>query len=169
MQDIDTLYRTYFHDVFRYLRGLTADEHLAEELTQETFFKALKSIQKFRGDCDIRVWLCQIAKNTYYSYYKKQRRELPSEAPLEEAPPTPSKENIENILLDKELAFVLHEILHDLKEPYKEVFTLRVFGELPFGKIGMLFGKSEHWACVTFHRAKEKIQTELEKRDRKGE
>lgn len=75
---------------------------------------------------------------------------------------TVNGEDLEKLFADKELAFQLHQCLHDLKEPYKEVFSLRVFGELSFGKIAMLFGKTEHWACVTYHRAKEKIQKGME-------
>lgn len=159
MTDFESIYEFYFNDVFRFLRGLTQNEHLAEELTQQTFFKALKSINQFRGDCDVYVWLCQIAKNNYFSYLKKQK--LISN--LDEISNfIPTQDNFEHMLMDKELAFQLHQVLHTLKEPYKEVFSLRVFGELPFRQIGLLFGKSEHWACVTYHRAKEKIQKEME-------
>lgn len=159
MTGFEEIYELYFDDVFRFLRGLTADEALAEELTQETFFKALKAVDKFKGDCDVRVWLCQIAKNSYFTYLKKQKRILPEET-LNGFPAT--EESIENILADKEFAFRLYRILHDLQEPYKEIFSMRVFGELSFRQIAVLFGKSEHWACVTYHRAKEKIQKGLE-------
>ncbi len=128
-------------------------------MTEETFFKALRSADRFEGRCSVRVWLCQIAKNSYFSYLKKQKR-LTGEEPPETFPA--SGESMEKMLADKELAFLLHRCLHSLKEPYKEVFSLRVFGELPFGKIAMLFGKTEHWACVTYHRAKEKIQKGME-------
>ena len=155
MKRFEEIYETYFHDVYKYLRGITANEHLSEELTSDTFFKAMKSIDKFRGDCDVRVWLCQIAKNTYLSYIKKQKN-VESLEDNEEV--YIKQDDIESMLADKELAFSIHQKLHDIKEPYKEVFTLRVFGELSFKQIGMLFGKSEHWACVTYHRAKEMIR-----------
>lgn len=155
MTEFEHIYQTYFHDVYKYLRGLTANEHLSEELTSDTFFKAMKSIDKFRGDCDVRVWLCQIAKNTYLSYIKKQKN---VESLEENEEVCIKQDDIESMLADKELAFCIHQKLHDIKEPYKEVFTLRVFGELSFKQIGMLFGKSEHWACVTYHRAKEMIR-----------
>ena len=159
MTDFQKVYAQYFEDVFRFLRGLTANEQLAEELTEETFFKALRGLDRFQGGCEIRVWLCQIAKNTYYSYRKKQGRL----AKREECPDsTPSEETLENLLIHKEQAFLLHQALHELEEPYKEVFSLRVFGELPFRQIALLFGKTEHWACVTYHRAKEKIQKRME-------
>lgn len=159
MTDFEEIYTQYFEDVFRYLRGLTADEALSEELTEETFFKTLRSLEQFEGKCDVRVWLCQIAKNSYFSYLKKQKR-ISGEGSPEML--TVNGEDLEKLFADKELAFQLHQCLHDLKEPYKEVFSLRVFGELSFGKIAMLFGKTEHWACVTYHRAKEKIQKGME-------
>ena len=159
MKEFEEIYRLYFMDVFRYLRGLTADEHLAEELTSETFFKAMKGLKSFRGECDVRVWLCQIAKNTYYSYIRKEQKVVSNEDGIAKQK---SCENIEHMFVDKERAFLLYQKLHALNEPYKEVFSLRVFGELSFKEIGMLFEKSEHWACVTFHRAKEKIRGGLQ-------
>lgn len=158
MTKIETLYRRYFDDVFRFLRAMGCSEHLAEELTAETFFKAMKGLDQFRGDCDVFVWLCQIAKNCFFTHADKQKR-LTGEAPPEHMA---SEHDLAELLEDKELAFRLHQILHDLKEPYKEVFSLRVFGELPFKQIGALFSKSEHWACVTDHRAKTIIRQRLE-------
>lgn len=155
MKKFEEIYEEYFSDVYKYLRGLTANEHLAEELTSDTFFKAMKSIDSFRGDCDVRVWLCQIAKNTYFSYFKKQKN---VESLEDNETVAIQQDDIENLLVDKQLAFKIHQKLHDMKEPYKEVFSLRVFGEVSFKQIAELFGKSEHWACVTFHRAKEMIR-----------
>lgn len=158
MTKIEELYRRYFNDVYRFLRALSCSDHLAEELTAETFFKAMKGLDSFRGDCDEFVWLCQIAKNCYFTYLEKQKR-LTGEEPLEHMA---SEHDMADLLEDKELAFRLHRILHDLKEPYKEVFSLRVFGELPFDQIGSLFSKNAHWACVTYHRAKTIIRQRLE-------
>lgn len=155
MKKFEEIYEEYFSDVYKYLRGLTANEHLAEELTSDTFFKAMKSIDSFRGDCDVRVWLCQIAKNTYFSYFKKQKN---VESLEDNESIAMQQDDIENMLVDKQLAFKIHQKLHEMKDPYKEVFSLRVFGELSFKQIAELFGKSEHWACVTFHRAKEMIR-----------
>lgn len=155
MKRFEEIYEEYFSDVYKYLRGLTANEHLAEELTSDTFFKAMKSIDSFRGDCDVRVWLCQIAKNTYFSYFKKQKN---VESLEDNESIAMQQDDIENMLVDKQLAFKIHQKLHEMKDPYKEVFSLRVFGELSFKQIAELFGKSEHWACVTFHRAKEMIR-----------
>jgi RNA polymerase sigma-70 factor (ECF subfamily) len=159
MADFEEIYKLYFDDVFRFLRGLTANEDLAEELTGETFFKALRALNKFNGSCDVRVWLCQIAKNSYYTYLKKQKQ-IVDQGDLSSIEAT--EKSIEKLLIDKEAAFQLHQLLHNLADPYKEVFSLRVFGELSFKQIALLFGKSEHWACVTYHRAKGKIQERME-------
>lgn len=155
MTDFQEVYDLYFKDVYKYALSLSRDVQIAEEITQETFFKALKNIDSFRGQCRLYVWLCQIAKNTYFSYMRKQTRETPE-------PETPSGENLEARLLQKESAFEIHKALHALPEPYKEVFSLRVFGELSFQQIGELFGKTESWARVTYHRAKLKITEEME-------
>ncbi len=158
MHDFDTMYQTYYEDVFRFLRGLSADEHLAEELTQETFYRAFKTEAIFKGNSELRVWLCSIAKNLYYTYYKKQQRI----APMEDAERFEAEEqHFTELLADKALAIQIHKVLHNLREPYKEIFTLRIFGELSFKEIGEVFGKSEHWACVTFHRAKAMIREKI--------
>ena len=144
MTDFEGVYDLYFRDVYKYALSLSRDPHVAEEITQETFFKALKNIGSFRGQCRLYVWLCQIAKNTYFTYVQKQSRGAPGTE-----------------LLSEESAFEIHKVLHHLPEPYKEVFSLRIFGELPFLKIGELFGKTESWARVTYHRARMKIKEEL--------
>lgn len=159
MDQIEELYRDYFHDVYLFARSLTGNEDKAEEITQETFFKAMKSIDSFNGSCDIRVWLCQIAKNLIFTASKKQKRFTGDEIP--ETVPD-SKISIEEGLEDKQHSMAIHKILHTMGEPHKEVFSLRVFGELSFRQIGELFGKTESWARVTFHRAKLKIIEELE-------
>ena len=159
MDQIEELYRDYFHDVYLFARSLTGSEDKAEEITQETFFKAMKSIDSFKGGCDIRVWLCQIAKNLIYTASKKQKRFTGDEIP--ETVPD-SGISIEEGLADKQQSMAIHRILHTMGEPHKEVFSLRVFGELSFRQIGELFGKTESWARVTFHRAKLKIIEELE-------
>ena len=149
--DVEALYNQYFHAVYLYLCSVSHDESLAEELTQETFFKAVKAADSFRGDCDVRVWLCQIAKNLYLTHCKRQNRLTGEEIPETHADTGVS---VEDHLADSEQAMLIHRILHDMKEPQKEVFSLRVFGELSFRQIGDLFGKTESWARVTFHRAK---------------
>lgn len=111
-----------------------------------------------RGESDFRVWLCSIAKNLFYTHCEKQKRTVAKERCGEfcEA----EEKLFTRMVEDRETALLLHRILHQLREPYKEVFSLRVFGELTFREIGELFGKSEHWACVTYHRGKEMIQKE---------
>lgn len=159
--NIEELYRTYFDIVYRYIRSISQDGSLAEEVTQETFFKALKKADQFRGDCDVRVWLCQIAKNTLYDHLKKQKKQLLGDEKLEKAE-SAGGELLEEKLAQRSQAMEIHKVLHRLSEPYKEVFSLRIFGELTFREIGMLFGKSENWARVTYYRARVKIREELE-------
>ena len=159
--NIEELYRTYFDIVYRYIRSVSRDGSLAEEVTQETFFKALKKIDQFRGDCDVRVWLCQIAKNTLYDHLKKQKKQLLGDEKLEKIE-SAGGELLEEKLAQRSQAMEIHKVLHRLSEPYKEVFSLRTFGELTFREIGMLFGKSENWARVTYYRARVKIREELE-------
>lgn len=152
--DIEELYHQYFTSVYKYLFSISQNEHIAEELTQETFFKALQKIDTFHGDCEIRVWLCQIGKNAYYDYLRKNKKY----SPLEERPQGTDDYNIEVDFEKREDTYKLHRIIHNLQEPYKEVFTLRIFGELSFREISSLFGKSESWSKMTFLRAKRKIQ-----------
>ena len=162
MLNIQEVYEQYFTVVYRYLLSLSHNTHIAEELTQETFFKALKKVDDFRGDCDLRVWLCQISKNTYYDYLKKNKKYAPEyQDEKEESFPSDLLQNFS----DKETALQVHKVLHRLSEPYKEVFSLRVFGELSFAEISSLFGKSESWARVTYHRACKKIREELSHED----
>lgn len=158
MTEFEQVYRDYFRDVELYLRALCKDESLAEELTEQVFFQAMKALPKFRGDCDVRSWLCTMGKNCYLSHLRRTKPEsnlddleLPDTAPA-----------VEEQIADKLQAMAIHRILHDLQEPYKEVFSLRVFGQLSFGAIGELFGKSQNWACVTYHRAKQKIKDAME-------
>lgn len=153
MTDFEKIYNQYFREVYSFMLSLSRNETVAEEITQETFFKALKSIDNFKGNCKVSVWLCQIAKNTYFSYLDKQKR-----FELNDIPEKATDNGIDETLLNKEDAFRIHEALHYLDEPYKEVFTLRVFGELSFAQISQLFEKTESWSRVTFHRAKRKIQ-----------
>jgi len=160
LTEFDQVYKTYFNDVFLYLKRLSSNADLAEELTGETFFKAMQAIDTFRGDCDVRVWLCQIAKNTYFSYLKKHDRAI--EIDDLDALDVQISFNLEDSLIVQDKAMRVHAHLHQLPEPYKEVFMLRVFGELSFKQIGNLFSKTENWACVTFYRAKNKIIEQME-------
>lgn len=157
MTDFAQVYDLYFRDVYKYALAISRDMHLAEEITQETFFKALKSLDSFKGECKLSVWLCQIAKNCYISHCRKAKfRDVGADTSKID-----SGMDLEAEMSDKETAFAIHKILHDLDEPYKEVFSLRTFGELSYKQIGELFGKTENWARVTYHRAKLQIKEEL--------
>ena len=156
MSDFEQIYSDYYDLVFQYILSLCHDEAWAEEITQEAFFKALKNIDAFRGECQLRVWLCQIAKNIFFTSAKRRKRQV--DFPLESVP---AEQNVEQRLLDQDTAFDLHRILHTMGEPYKEVFWMRTFGELSFAEIGRLWGKSESWDRATYHRAKLKIKEAL--------
>ena len=157
MTEFESIYRQYFSDVELYLRAICRDEHLAEELTEQVFFQALKALPQFRGDCDIRTWLCAMARNRYLSHLRKTK---PSE-PIDELQIPDPKQAVEEQVADRQQALAIHRILHELPEPYKEVFSLRAFGELSYRQIGEIFGKTETWARVTYHRARLKIKEEL--------
>lgn len=156
MEDFDKIYAEYFSEVYKYVLSLCQNPTLAEEITQETFFKALKRIDSFKGNCSLNTWLCVIAKNTFYSFAKKHSRQSDYTPDI-----IISDENIEEQFADKETAYAIHKVLHKLSEPYKEVFWLRTFGELSFAQIGTLFSKTESWARVTYYRAKILIKEEL--------
>lgn len=158
MTELEKLYRIYFQDVYLYILSLSKNRHIAEDITSEAFIKAVESIDTFRGNCDIRVWLCQIAKNCYFSYLRKNKKFTFTDKELENT----SELDIDHLIISKEDSMKVHKILHKLKNPYKEVFSLRVFSELSFKQIGSLFGKTDNWACVTYHRARKKIQEEME-------
>lgn len=158
---LEEIYTAYFKDVYLYILKLSGDVHIAEEITSETFYKALKKINTFRGDCDMRVWLCQIAKFTYYSHLKRENRVDSVDDEVLRNIPDPGT-SLEERLIQREAAADIRKVLHTVPEPYKEVFMWRTFADLSFRQIGQIFGKSENWACVTYHRAKIKILKGLE-------
>ena len=137
---------------------LCHDRDLAEELTQETFFKALDGLKNFDGRQDVRAWLFTVARNCYYDHCRKTKHTAPLEDAETKTSDTP---DIAQLLVDKDAAFTVHQCLHTLEEPYKEVFSLRVFGELSFEQIGVIFGHNAAWARVTYYRAKTKLQAML--------
>ena len=156
MESFEAVYEELFPQVYRYLLVLCGDRDLAEELAQETFFQAIQRIDSFRGDCKLYVWLCQIGKRKYLAGLRRQKRS--GEMPDLERQPSPDQ--LEERLLDRESAMELLRRLHALPEPYREVFSLRVFGELSFGEIAQLFSRTESWARVTYHRARSKLKEE---------
>lgn len=155
-QDFEQIYKTYYMKVYSYALRLSGNSDLAEEITQKTFFKALTSESVYCGDSSLFTWLCAVAKNLFYDETRKNKKqcELTNDAAYDNG--------MEQQLLNKDTAFRVHQVLHNLEEPYKEVFQLRVFGELPFLKIGELFSKTENWARVTYYRARLKIQEGME-------
>ena len=165
MDPFEQIYTSYLKDVYKYVFTLCRDPAEAEEITQETFYQALKSLPSFRGDCKLMVWLCQIAKHLYFARQKKKKRiapQPPDELPSP-VPDSPAGMSPEQRLLEEADAMAIHRHLHDLEEPYKEVFMLRVFGELSFRKIGDIFGRTEGWARTTYHRAKVRLIDAMEK------
>lgn len=155
--DFEVIYKKYLFDVKKYVLHLCRDEVLAEEITQETFFKAMNHINQFNGDCTLYVWLCQIAKNSYFTFEKKERKIIQEIDDQYQD----SRIDFETAYLNKEEAKQLHILIHNLSEPYKEVFILRIFGELSFLQIGDLFGKTDSWARLVFYRAKKQLQGEF--------
>lgn len=153
MDDFDKLYKRCAPSVYRYLLSLCYNEALADELTAETFYQAFLHIGQFRGECKIESWLFTIAKNTFF----KEQKRLNKSVPIDMLDEIADKENIIDRFHDKEQALIILKLLHDLNEPYKEVFTLRVIGNLSFRDIANIFGKTESWAKVTFYRAKTKL------------
>lgn len=153
------LYETYFMKVYSFVMTLAGEKDLAEEITQETFYRAMTARQSFRGNSDEFTWLCAIAKNLFHDEMRRNARRSDAVIP-EEIPDSSS--GLGERAADKDDSFRIHLILHSLEEPYKEVFQLRCFGELSFRQIGTIFGKTENWARVTYHRARLKIQERMD-------
>ena len=135
------------------------DQAAAEEITQNTFYKAMTAKKKFEGKSSEFTWLCSIAKRLMIDEYRRGKKT----GELSEA--VPSEKDIAKETEDRNMALHIHLVLHEMPEPYKEVFQLRIFGELSFAQIGMIFGKSENWARVTYHRARLKIQERMEENE----
>lgn len=156
--DYEKLYRSYYMQVYSFAVSLTRNRDQAEEITQNTFFKAIVSDAKYKGKSNELTWLCSIAKNLYYDELRKSKRITDISETLELVSNQDTAQSVD----DADTAFRIHIILHSLDEPYKEVFQLRVFGELSFSQIAAIFGKTEAWARVTYHRAKLKIQERMD-------
>ncbi len=157
-ESFDEVYQSYFDPVYRYALTLSRDPQAAEEITQETFFKALRSLEKFRGDCSMKSWLCAIARNLWLSELRKKKPQ-----PIDEMTDIPdSNVGPEESIVRRDESMRIHRLLHRLEEPYREVFTLRTLGQLSFRDIGGLFGKTENWACVVYHRARARLKKEME-------
>lgn len=153
MTDFEKLFNENREFIFKYLMKMTRDITLSEELTQETFFRAYMNYASLRNKEKASVWLCQIAKNTYFAWYNEQKKK----DSLENFENISSDENVEEKVIQTELSHKAIESLNSLDEPYKEVFKLSVFGGFSLKDISLVFGKSESWARVTFYRAKQKL------------
>lgn len=158
----EDMYQRFFKDVYLFVFSISKDRQIAEDITQETFFKALKEIKNFRGDCSVKSWLCQIAKNLYISQMRK--KSMISLEDMDAVPNQISATNIEQEYIQKEDKLSVYKVLHFLDEPYKEIFLLRTLGDLSFKEIADVFHKTESWARVTYHRARLKIQEALQQK-----
>lgn len=162
--DFEKLYHTYFVKVYSYVIGMVKDSSAAEEITQNTFVKAMTAKNAYKGLAKEFTWLCSIARNLSYDYFRKEGKTAAFEdEQYDSLESYVDHGNILDQLVQKETSYEIHRILHQLEEPYKEVFSLRVFGELSFGQISSIFGKSESWARVTYHRARMKIKERMGK------
>ncbi len=155
MQDMEQIYTQYFETVNKYLFCLTHNNDISEELTQETFYKAVKKIDTYKGDCKMSVWLCQIAKNLWYDYCKKNKRVISVDEELLESYSTDTTE--EKVILNDEKISLFRK-LQKLDEKTREVIYLRITGELSFKEIGIILNKTENWARVTFYRGKNQLK-----------
>ena len=156
MQNIEEIYKEYFETVNKYLFCLTRNNDISEELTQETFYKAVKKINTYKGDCKMSVWLCQIAKNLLFDYYRKNKRILDIEE--KELFDIQALENVEEQLILKDEKLSLYRKMQKSDEKTREVMYLRITGELSFKEIGTILNKTENWARVTFYRGKQKLK-----------
>lgn len=155
MQKMDEIYQQYAQTVYRYLLSLTRDADLAEELTQETFYQAIRSIDRYNGSCKLSTWLCAIAKRVLLTW----RRKHPAQEEMTEDAGLTASAEAEVIQKQGRMALIAR--MHELPEPGREVMYLRVFGGLSFAEIGEVHGKSENWARVTYYRMKEKLRKEV--------
>jgi len=155
MESMDEIFQQHAKTVYRYLLSITGDSDLSDELTQETFYQAVKSINRFDGSCKITTWLCAIAKNQLSSYRRKHP--IMEDWQSQNVTSTSTEEQV----LEKMDRIALMKQLHAMDEPFREVMYLRLFGDLPFLEIGEIMGKTENWARVTFYRGKEKLRREM--------
>lgn len=156
MQNMEEIYKDYFKIVNKYLFCLTHNDDISEELTQETFYRAVKKINTYKGECKISVWLCQIAKNLWYDKYRRDKRLVHIEE--NELFNIQTLNNIEDEIILKEEKSLLNKKIQKLDEKTREVIYLRIVGELTFKEIGVIMNKTENWARVTFYRGKNKMK-----------
>lgn len=157
---MDEIYKKYSRIVYNYLLGLTHNQELSEELMQETFYSATKNIKKFRGECSIKVWLCEIAKNKWKNKIKKTKKEksIIINDNIDDIDELFFEDSFENEIISKEEIIDLYKNIHNLDEKTREVIYLRIRAELSFKDIGNVLDKSEEWARITFYRGKIKLK-----------
>lgn len=160
MQSIEKIYQEYYTVVFKYLVCLTGNRDIAEELTQETFYKMIKKIHTYKGNSKISVWLCEIAKNLWYDELRKRKFKTVSYDELKDFDLSENKESIENDYINKEKIGETNNKINELDMLTKRVFYLRLNSDMSFKEIGQVLGKSETWARVTFYRGKQKVKEE---------
>ena len=156
---MEEIYSQYSGMVYAYLMRLCGNDELAKELTQETFYQAMRSIRRFDGKSSVSTWLCSIAR---HQYYDALRRKKPTEPLPEELP---SGEDFTEQVVRRDQTLIAHRRLHTLEEPYREVFTLRTFCDLSHTQIAEVFGKSEAWSRVTYYRARRMLQDAMKEND----
>ena len=157
MLNMDSVYREYAEFVYKYLLSLCGESDTAEELTQETFYQAVRSCGRYNATCKVSTWLCQIAKHLWYRELEKRKKKgtrvLTDEMRgIHSETKTPDEEYI--LREDK---IKLFKKVHILDDTAKEVVLLRITGAFSFKEIGEVFDKSENWARVTYFRARQKI------------
>lgn len=158
MQEIEQIYKKYYTVVYKYLFCLTHNSDIAEELTQETFYKMIKKIDTFKGNSKLSVWLCEIAKNLWYDELRKKKYQTVSYDEIEVSDSTVDKQNVENDYINKEEFNETQKQIETLDILSKRVLYLRLNSDMSFKEIGDILGKTETWARVTFYRAKQKIK-----------
>lgn len=164
MQEMEQYYEEYFQMVYGFLMGLTGGEpHLSEELTQETFYRAIKNSASFKGESKVSTWLCQIARYTFYQYLEKKNKR--KESSLKEEINVSGETTVEEQLISEEGKVEIYTLIQKLPNPMKEVVLYRLTGDLSFRDIGRICGKTENWARVTYYRAKQQLGKELLKED----
>ena len=162
--DLEEIYQQFSGTVYAYLKRLCGpNDELARELTQETFYQAVRSIRRFDGKSSISTWLCSIARHLYYDALRRQKPSCPLPAEI------PSPGDFTEQIVRRDQAMIAHRRLHLLEEPYREVFTLRTFCDLSHPEIAELFGKSESWSRVTYYRARQMLQKTIQEEDHEEE
>lgn len=156
MQDIEKIYEEYFETVNKYLFCLTHNNDISEELTQETFYKAVKKIDTYKGECKMSAWLCQIAKNLWYDQCRKNKKFVDTKE--DELLNIKALNTLEEQVIAKDEKISLYKKMQSLDEKTREVMYLRITGELSFKEIGIILNKTENWARVTFYRGKNKLK-----------